>query len=56
MWKYPSDIRVSENCIVPKSLTVGKTGPRKLFLFLDAEMVVWEFPEIVHLNGDTINL
>ena len=31
--------RVSENYIDPKSLFVGKTGHRQLFLFLDAGMV-----------------
>ena len=30
MWKYPSDLRVSENCIDGR-----KTGPRQLALFPD---------------------
>ena len=36
MWKYPPDVRVSENCIDTKSKMAGKTGPTQLFLFLDA--------------------
>ena len=36
MWKYISDIRESENCIDPNLKMVGKTGPRQLFLSVEA--------------------
>ena len=51
MWKYPSDIRVSENCIDSKSYMVGKTGPRQLYLFLDTELVRTRITQNCPLNG-----
>ena len=39
MWKYPSDIRISENCIDLKMNMVGNRGPRQIYLFLDTGMV-----------------
>ena len=55
MWKYPSDIRVSENCIDPKSQMVRKTGPRQLFLYHVAGLVRKGISEIA-LNNRICNL
>ena len=42
MWRYQSDIRVSENCIDLNSLMVEIQGSDKFPCFLTQELCVWE--------------